>query len=245
MIEYGFTDEGVISCRIGPSGRNIFNRQADGGDTHLHIGCWRMEMDLGDPASKVGGPKDNEVYLVRRVLDEEKEKFTSVAKLFNRNGRGDACEGSARWVPEEFTTLRVTSKARKNSHGRPVSYDVVSHRLGGTRQLQREGGTYDSDMDFINHDFWVTRTESGFTDYIDVPRYAREKRPLTGQPTTIWLSTPALHVARTEDFGTDTGTNSYGGVATVTWAGFYLKPRDLFDGTPLYKPSPPAWRRYP
>lgn len=246
MIEYGFTDEGMLSCRIGPSGRNIFNRQKDQGDTHLHVGCWRMEMDLGDPVNKIGGPKDNEVLLARRVLDEEKEKFAQVAKLFNRNGRGDACEGSARWNAEEFTTLRVASKVRKNSHGRAVAYDVVSHRFGGLRQLQREGGTYDADMDFINNDFWVTRTESGFTDYIDVPRYAKDKRPLTGQPTTIWLCTPSLHVARTEDFGTDTGTNSYDGVATVTWAGFYLKPRDLFDGTPLYTPTrTPPRRRYP
>jgi Cu2+-containing amine oxidase len=160
-----------------------------------------------------------------------------VARPFNKNGRGEACEGSARWNAEEFTTLRVASKVRKNAHGYPIAYDVISHRFGALRRLQREGGTYDADMDFINQDFWVTRTESGFTDYINVPRYAKEKRPLTGQPTTIWLCTPAIHVARTEDFGTDSGTNNYLGVATVTWAGFFLKPRDLFDGTPLYTPS--------
>lgn len=235
MLEYGFNDVGEITCRIGPTGRNIFNRQKDQGDTHLHVGCWRFEPDLGDP-------KGNEVLLSRRVLDEEKEKFMQVVRPFNRNARGEACEGSARWVPEEFTTLRVSSKTRKNAHGRAVSYDVVSQRLGGIRQLQREGGTYDSDMDFVNQDFWVTRTESGFTDYVNVPRYAKEKRSLTGQPTTIWLQTPALHVARTEDFGTENGTNSYTGVATVTWAGFILKPRDLFDGSPLYTPTRSTYR---
>jgi Cu2+-containing amine oxidase len=146
-------------------------------------------------------------------------------------------------VPEEFTTLRVASKVRKNSHSRPISYDLISQRLGGIRHLQREGGTYDADMDFINQDFWVTRTESGFTDYIDVPRYAKGRRSLAGMPSTIWLCTPALHVARSEDFGTDNGTNSYGGVAITTWAGFTLKPRDLFDGTPLYTPTPS--RRFP
>jgi hypothetical protein len=241
IIEYGFGDDGTITCRIGPSGRNIFNLQKDQGDVHLHIGCWRFEPDLGDPVKKVGGPRDNEILIARRVLDEEKEKFAQVAKPFNRNGRGEACEGSARWVPEEFTTIRVASRARKNSHGRPISYDLISLRQGGIRQLQREGGTYDADMDFINNDFWVTRSESGFTDYIDVPRYARDHRPLTGQPTTVWLCTPALHVPRTEDFGTDTGTNSFGGVAITTWAGFTLKPRDLFDGTPLYTP-PSSYR---
>lgn len=234
MIEYGFTDDGMITCRIGPTARNIFGRAKDGSDTHLHIGCWRFEMDMGDPVSKQGGPKDNDVSIVRRVFDEEKEKFTQVAKPFNKNGTGQACEGSAKWVADEFTTLRVSSKSRKNAHGYPISYDVLSTRHGSIRQLQREGGTYDSDMDFINQDFWVTRTESGFTDYLDVPRYAKERRPLTGQASTIWLCTPALHVARSEDFDPRNGTSPYGGVAITTWAGFAIKPRDLFDGTPLY-----------
>ncbi len=236
LMEYGFRDDGVVTCRIGPTGRNIFNRQKDQGDIHLHVGCWRMEMDLGDPVNKVGGPKDNEVLLSRRIFDEEKEKFAQVARPFNKNGFGQACEGNGRWNAEEFTTLRVASTLRKNAHGRPIAYDVISQRFGTLRRLQPSGGAYNADMDFINQDFWVTRTESGFTDYINVPRYAKEKRPLTGQPTTIWLCTPALHVARTEDFGTESGTNSYGGVAITTWAGFELRPRDLFDGTPLYRP---------
>jgi hypothetical protein len=236
MIEYGFADDGTLSCRIGPTARNIFNRQKDGGDTHLHIGCWRFEPDLGDPVANTGGPKDVDVLLVRRVLDPQKEKFEQVAKPFNKNGLGQACEGSTQWVPEEFTTLRLTSRSRKNSHGYPISYDLLSTRHGSIRQLQNEGGAYDANMDFINQDFWVTRTESGFTDYIDVPRYAKDKRPITGQPTTVWLNTPALHVARTEDFGTANGTDSYTGSAITTWAGFALKPRDLFDGTPLFTP---------
>jgi hypothetical protein len=236
MIEYGFTDDGTLSCRIGPTARNIFNRQKDGGDTHLHVGCWRFEPDLGDPVAKIGGPKDVDVLHVRRTFDPVKEKFEQVAKPFNKNGFGQACEGSIPWVPEEFTTLRFTSKARKNTHGYPLSYDLISHRYGSIRNLPHEGHS-DADMDFINQDFWVTRTESGFTDYINVPRYAKDKRPLTGQPITVWLNTPALHAARTEDFGTKNGTDSYTGVAITTWAGFMLKPRDLFDGTPLYTPT--------
>ena len=96
---------------------------------------------------------------------------------------------------------------------------MISQRFGSVRQMQPEGGSYDADMDFINHDFWVTRTESGFTDYINVPRYAKGRRSLTGQPTTIWLAAPAIHLARTEDFGTENGTNSYGGVAITSLGG--------------------------
>jgi hypothetical protein len=241
LMEYGFRDDGVITCRIGPTGRNIFSRQKDQGDIHLHVGCWRMEMDLGDPVNKVGGPKDNEVLLSRRVLDEEKDKFVQVARPFNKNGFGQACEGSGKWNPEEFTTLRTASKVRKNSHGRPIAIDVISQRHGTLRRLQPSGGAYNADMDFINQDFWVTRTESGFTNYIDLPRYARDKRPLTGHPTTIWLAAPTIHIPRTEDFDPRNGTNSYGGVAITSWGGFELKPRDLFDGTPLYRAAGPSF----
>jgi Cu2+-containing amine oxidase len=238
LIEYGFGDDGQISCRLGPTGRNLLGRQTDLGDTHLHIGCWRMEFDLGEPTSNVGGPKDNDVLLVRRVFDEATEKFSQLAKPFGKNARGEACEASARWMPEEFTTIRFQSKSRKNSHGRPLSFDVISQRYGALRQLQPEGGSFASNMDFINYDFWMTRTESGFTSYIDVPRYASQHRPLTNQPTTLWMCTPALHFPRSEDFDTRNGTSNYGGVAVTTWTGFFIKPRDLFDGTPLYRPAP-------
>ncbi len=235
MVEYGFSDDGVLTCRMGPSGRNLMRRQADRGDTHLHIGCWRMEMDLGDPETGAGGPRSNEVLLSRRLLNEETERFGSVVKPFNKNSQGQACEGSARWVPEEFTTLRVQSKVRKNSHSRPIAYDLIPHRFGGMTRLQPEGGTFNANMDFINYDFWVTRTESGFTSYVDVPHYASQKRSVEGHPTTIWHCSPVLHLARTEDFGSEDGMSNFSGVALTNWTGFVLKPRDLFDGSPLYQ----------
>lgn len=282
LMEYTFGDDGMIACRIGPTGRNIFNRQDDQRDTHLHIGCWRFEPDLGDPTGSPlslggrgdggvgeaaaqtapapaaqtpprfffgrrpaaptrkpdprGGPRDNDILLVRRVLDEATDRFGQVAKPFNKNGFGEACEGSARWTPEEFTTIRMQSKVRKNAHGRPIAYDLIPQRVGALRQLQPEGGTYDSNMDFINNDFWVTRTESGNTSYLDVPQYASQKRTLDGFPTTVWHCAPVLHFPRGEDFGTADGKSSFGGLAITFWTGFYLKPRDLFDGTPLYQP---------
>jgi hypothetical protein len=242
LIEYGFGDDGMFTCRIGPTGRNIFNRQDNLGDTHLHIGCWRMEFDLGDPVTDVGGPKSNDVMLVRRIFDESADKFNQVAKPFAKNSQGQACEGSARWQPEEFTMLRVQSQVRKNAHGKPMAYDLIPHRYGALRQLQSEGGTYSTNMDFINYDFWVTRTESGNTSYIDVPQYASQHRPLTGYPTTVWHCTPALHSPRGEDFGSEDGVSSYGGVALTVWTGFYVKPRDLFDSTPLYQPQQRLFR---
>jgi Cu2+-containing amine oxidase len=238
LIEYGFGDDGMLTCRLGPTGFNIFNRQDDLGDTHLHTGCWRMEFDLGDPISGSGGPKDNEVLLVRRVFDDATEKFVQVARPFSKNYLGQACEGNARWNAEEFTSLRVQSRVRKNSHGRPMSFDLIPQRVGAPRQLPHQGGAYAVDMDFINYDFWVTRAESRFTSYIDVPQYAAQRRPLAGHPTTVWHCTPALHFPRGEDFSSQDGKTSYTGLALTFWAGLFVRPRDLFDGTPLYQPRP-------
>jgi Cu2+-containing amine oxidase len=241
LVEYGFGDDGMITCRIGPTGRNIFGRREDSRDTHLHVGCWRFEPDLGATLHEtdgMGGTKDNDVLLVRRLLDETTDRFGQVAKPFAKNAQGEACEGSARWNAEEFTTVRVQSRVRKNAHGRPIAYDLISQRYGAMRQLQPEGGTMDENMDFINHDFWVTRTESNVTSYVDVPQYSSQRRPLAGHPTTIWLCTPAIHFPRGEDFGAENGQNNYTGVAVTVWTGFYLKPRDLFDSTPLYQPRP-------
>jgi hypothetical protein len=242
LIEFGFGDDGMLSCRLGPTGRNIFNRQPDLTDTHLHVGCWRMDMDLGDAGTGRGGPRDNEVLLVRRVFDDATERFKQLAKPFAKNSRGEACEGNARWNPEEFTMLRVQSTTRKNAHGRPVAFDLIPHRFGAIRQMQAAAGGFGTgtNMDWINHDFWVTRTESGFTSYIDVPGYASQHRPLAGQPVTLWHCTPALHFPRGEDFGPENGTNNYAGLALTFWTGFYLKPRDLFDSTPFYQVRQPG-----
>lgn len=244
LMEYGFTDDGVMSCRIGPSGYNIFMRQPDQKDTHLHVGCWRLEPDLGDPTRTSPAVPDNDILLARRVFDESTEKFAQVARPFNKNGQDQACEGSARWVPEEFTQIRVRSRTRKNSHGRPIAYDLVPQRLGSMRQMQPQGGSSGSNMDFVNADFWVTHTEGGFTSYVDVPTYARQNRPLAGKPTTIWTSAPVLHFPRGEDFGAENGTVNYTGLAVTSWTGFSLKPRDLFDSTPLYAPKAPPWMRF-
>jgi hypothetical protein len=234
LIEFNFRDDGMISCRLGFTGRNLIPRQPDLNDAHLHVGCWRMEFDLGDPTSNLGGPKDNDTLLVRRIFDEATDRFHTVAKPFGKNAIGQACEGSVHWRPNEFTTVRVQSRVRKNSHGRPIAFDVIPHRYGAAEQLQSTGYFGAANMDWVNNDFWVTRTESGFTSYIDVAQYASQKRPLDGYPTTIWHSSPALHVTRGEDYGDENGTNNYTGVAMTGWAEFHIKPRDLFDSSPLY-----------
>ena len=105
------------------------------------------------------------------------------------------------------------------------------------------------EMDFINQDFWVTHTPPNGPKqpYHLVAKLAQGRNELKDNACTVWYSQPALHVPRTEDFGGPNGDmngnpNSKklatwgSGVALTTWIEFTLRPRDLFDSTPLYVP---------
>jgi primary-amine oxidase len=201
ILEYGFSDDGVISCRLGATAHNFFDRRKDGGDAHLHVGCWRWDPELreaGEPGGPngpgIGGAAHNRVLLVRRVprTAAPNGMFKVDIAPFNANEEGQASEGFADWKAEEFTILRVQSQVRKNSSKDPqaTSYDLV-------------------------------------------PLYATQSRPLEKNAVTIWHSAASYHVPRAEDYGPD-GFSRNSGVATTSWAGFLLRPINLFDGTPLY-----------
>ena len=72
-----------------------------------------------------------------------------------------------------------------------------------------------------------------YKTYEKVPKYAAGRRTLKGHPVTIWHNSPLLHLPRAEDFGTD-GVSSGRGAAITAWSSFILRPRNLFDSTPLY-----------
>lgn len=239
VIEYGFTDDGVLSCRVGGTARNLKPRQPDGEDSHLHVGCWVFDPDLGDPTDSAnGGPTANEVTLVRRVQRTPGTgdgKFrTDVRPFPDRTPGTPAVPGSAAWVPDEFTTLRVESTTRRNGNAtpRPLAYDLVTVRTGSS-------GHFPPPFEYVNRDFWVTAADPSFTQFTKVPEYvSNAPGPLTGKPSRVWHNSPLLHVVRAEDFGPDGLDNGSGqyGVAINAYAGFHLKPRNLFDSTPLFVP---------
>jgi hypothetical protein len=233
IMEYGFSDDGIISCRLGATAHNFFNRKTDGRDVHLHVACWRWDPELceaGEPA--VGGAAHNRVLLVRRVPRTAADNglFKVDISPFNPDDQGRALEGYADWKPEEFTVLRVESTARKNGSPEPrfTAYDVIPVRAGAVRH-------YPWKYAFANHDFWVTRRRGGQAKYADVPLYATGCNPLDEAACTIWHNAASYHVPRAEDYGTD-GVSSHRGAAITTWAGFLLRPVNLFDSTPLYEP---------
>jgi hypothetical protein len=243
LVEYDFTDDGRVVSRLGFTAHNYFNRghgsdNVADGDVHLHVGCWRMEFDLGvrDAAGRAGGPALNDYRLISRRHDGR--RWRVVDEPFGadvRRGENAALEGKAEWKPQEFTTLRVRSATAKNAHGRPISYDLISSRMGSVRNLLPTSrlDTKGKNMDWVNYDFWVTHTPAK-KEYYEVASLAQERNPLQGRPAVVWYSAPALHVPRGEDYGGDSGEVHTRGVALTTWIEFTLRPRDLFDSTPLY-----------
>lgn len=243
IFEYGFSDDGVIACRLGATARNLLPRQASQADVHLHVGCWRFDPDLGDPtALALGGPEHNVVQLVRRLPqtpDLDEGKYYVDVKPFGAGRDGLAREGFALWRAEEFTTLRIESTVRKNGNPTPypTSYDLVPLRSGSVRNLPAE-------YDFVNKDFWVTLVDPSHTTFTQVPTYATQRQPLDKKAVTVWHNSPLIHVPRAEDFGVD-GRSNVMGVALTSWSGFLLKPRNLGDSTPLYVPVPRIPRGIP
>jgi Cu2+-containing amine oxidase len=234
LIEYGFQDDGTITCRLGATARNIFSRRDDRGDTHLHVACWRFDPDLGDPTGVLpGGHDKNLVRLARRVVQTpaaENGKFRTVVEPFAPAEDEQSREGSAYWQPEEFTALRIESTERRNHNDepQPTAYDLIPIRTGTVRH-------FPPSFDFVNKDFWVTLSDPSHTTFNEVATYAARQLPIDRRPVTVWHSAPVLHVARAEDFGPD-GRSNYDGIALTAWSACMLRPRNLFDSTPLFRP---------
>ena len=241
-VEFDFTDDGRIISKLGFTAHNLFNRNGSKqteGDVHVHVGCWRIEFDLtvADSSKATrGGPTQNDYRLMSRRFDWVGKRFRMADEPFGANSiarETETREGKAQWKAEEFTTLRVQSNDAKNAHQHPIAYDLLPMRMGSIRDLREIGFTKGKDMDFLNYDFWVTRGSSKKA-YHDVPSVAAGRNTLKNQPATVWYSSPGLHVPRGEDYGGDSGTSARSGVALMNWVEFTLRPRNLFDSTPLY-----------
>ncbi|MCC6420993.1 MAG: hypothetical protein IT429_22380 [Gemmataceae bacterium] len=211
ITEYSFRCDGSFSCRLGSTGKNLSNHETMG---HMHHGCWRIDLDLGDP-------QHNSAYLVKWA--ERKGKAKDTVEPFN-NG----VEGGAVWNAEEFTRVRIQSN-QKNAQGNFTSYELVPLRHGSPRHRgHRE--------EFTHHDFWVTPYVWNEQYYVNLPQYVAKKRRITDTNVVLWYLTSAYHLPRDEDgiFLGPNGQAQVRGVALATWCGFEMRPRNLFEKSPLY-----------
>jgi primary-amine oxidase len=216
IIEFGFQDDGVITCRLGSTGHNYGSREWE---PHMHNALWRVDVNLD-------GPDHNSVWLMEHVeasTADAKERVKARTLHVPFNG---GKEGWADWDPSKFTMLRVVNERRKNVRGQPMGYDVMPLRMGNSRHF---GGKKE---ECTQHDYWVTRNRPGEMEYTKLPEYVARGESITDTDVVLWYSAPAHHEPRSED-GEMTG-NSFHGCTPVMWSGFDLKPRDFFDRTPYF-----------
>ena len=213
VIEYGFQDDGVITFRVGSTGRNYGSREFEG---HMHNGLWRVDVNLD-------GPEHNSAYIMEHIEPGEGDKGTAktVVRPFNQ-GR----EGYEDWNALKFTMVSVRHAQKKNARGQPLAYDVVTRRMGNARH-------YGSQEQCTEHDFWVTKNRPDEIYYQKLPTYVTPRAPILDTDVVVWLSTAGHHEPRSEDG--EMQKDTFVGVTPVMWCGFDLVPRNFWDRSPLYR----------
>ncbi len=212
VIEYGFQDDGAVTFRVGSTGHNYSSREWEG---HMHNTLWRIDVNLD-------GPQNNSVYVMEHHEPDGNQlaKAKTVHKPFN-GGR----EGWLDWDPQRFTMLQVRNDNRKNIRKLPFAYDLMPLRMGSSRHFGNNEAC-------TQHDFWVTRANPKEIYYVRLPEYVKNAEPIMNTDVVLWHCSPAHHDPRSEDGEMKGG--SLHGVTPMMWAGFDLKPRNIFDRSPLY-----------
>ena len=206
IMKYGFRDDGTISLRLGATSRNLPGRELE---AHMHNGLWRIDMDLnGYSSDSVYEANHNETIFNPTAND------TFVA--FN-GGK----EGGLNWRAKKFTELHVRDKS-KNGQGHNISYEFKPFRKGKPRHQEA----------FARNDFWVTRYRGLETTYKLVDSYVNGES-IINTDIVVWHISPLHHDPRDEDGYFD--GPYWRGVALLMWGGIDLRPRNLFDKTPLFQ----------
>ena len=224
IVVYGFSDDGTISVRVGGTAQNYWDwdGSAAGLDdaSHVHMGAWRMEFDLGDSAR-------NRVDVIERVIESNSGPRLKYREF---NGGREGCE---LWDPDRYTMLSVTSTSTLNRHDPPrhISYVLKTVELGRLRA---------SHQPVTECDFWVSRLVPSNPrrrlvapeKYLDLPTNLLDPEPIEGERAVIWHNSGVFHIPRGEDFGPK-GYRRKDGAAVVSYAGFDLVPVNLWHKTPF------------
>ena len=212
LVEYSFRCDGTVTCRMGSTGKNYGNHETMG---HMHHGCWRIDMNVGD--------KDhNSVAVVRRGEPKADKGAAEDTVTYLKT------EGGVEWKAEEFTRLRVESN-RKNGQKNLISYELIPLRPGTPRH-------FGDNEEFTANDFWVTPYQFDELYYVHLPKYVKQGRNVSDTDVVVWYMSPAYHLPRDEDgiFVNPRDEVEVRGVAMTTWCGIEIRPRNLFDKSPLY-----------
>jgi primary-amine oxidase len=218
ITHYAFRDDGTIQVRMGATGQNFGGHYTTG---HMHHSCWRINFGVVT--------EGNTVKVVRRQEPipnfKGKDAAREVEEDFN-----DGVEGGIDWVDREFTHLRVLS-TKKNGHGHLMGYELLPLIRPGTPRH-----VFNPKEAFTRHDFWVTPYKWDEQYYVRLPEFVKQKRSIRNADVVVWYQAPMYHIPRDEDgvFPMKNNRPVRQGVTLTMWNGFDLRPRNLFDSTPLY-----------
>jgi Cu2+-containing amine oxidase len=93
------------------------------------------------------------------------------------------------------------------------------------------------DEPFSKADFWATQYNVGEETYTDLPSYVNAGASIMNTDIVVWHMSPMHHEPRDEDgfpVPQSGGWVFWDGVAQIMWSGLDIRPRNLWDKTPLY-----------
>ncbi|WBK02579.1 hypothetical protein MMG94_21820 (plasmid) [Methylocystis parvus OBBP] len=109
----------------------------------------------------------------------------------------------------------VSDSVLKNARGRRTEYELIPLRSGVARHTEL----------FSRNDFWITRAKPDELLAVHLPNYARGES-VAGEDIAVWYTGSLRHEDHMRDEDRD--------AVPVLWVGFELRPRNLFDATPLF-----------
>jgi len=211
--EYTFRDDGVIVGRMGATGQNL---SGDELTTHAHNAIWRIDIDLN-------GVTNNTARL------QHLENPANPAGAANDTATPIAVAQGFTWSPRAHDAVEITNPVFKNAQGHLSSYQLFPMVTGGGLTQHFERFTY--------NEFWITPYNPGQFAAKNLPTYVAGSQPVTNTDIVVWYKGSLHHHPRDED-GVFDQNNHWHGTTGVMWTGFMLKPHDLFDCSPFYKPCP-------
>ncbi len=204
IMRYGFRDDGTITLRMGATSRNLPGMELMG---HMHNGLWRVDMDLNGFTADTA------------LVYEHNETIAANAASDTFSAFNGGKEGFLDIDPVKFTEV-VVRDPTTSAPDTPISYEFRAVRNGAPRHKEP----------FAHHDFWATRYRS--TEMLYHPEQYVNGESVNGADVVIWHMTGLRHDPRGEDGRFENGL--WKGVALIMWGGLDLRPRNLFDRTPLF-----------
>lgn len=191
---------------VGEIGATGTNLPSKPTEAHMHNATWRMDIDLN------GSPNDN-AMLVSHVESGLTATDPTTAIPTERG---------LTWDDLQFRSLHVFDSVLRNSRGSTSGFMLIPDRTGTARHQET----------WTQNDFWVTPFDPSQMRPSGLPGYVSAGRSVNNTDIVVWYWGSAHHMFRDED-GTVSG-GTFNGVAQAMWAGFMLKPQNLFDGPPFW-----------